>query len=141
MPTQELRASPEIQLSFAEYFGGVQPFVQEVQELMSHPLSDDPLVCDQQAREAESRRTRLREILSFADSYLDVAEWECLRTMPTRSREWTDLDRETRMGASVSNERRFRDILRGICEAVDSRVSYVQTRLRVFAAAEGGKFT
>ena len=127
--------------SFQDYFEKCKSFIANVQDELTVSIAHDPVASDQQARTIESYRVGMREILAFADSYLDLAESEALKKLPPRSKELTDLDRETRVAAAVSTERRFRDVVKGICESIDTRISYVQTRLRVFSAAEGQKYT
>ena len=79
----------------------------------------------------------MASILAWGDSYLDVAEHLALRKMPARDPKfWTDLDREKACAAAVTRERRFRDVVKGICESISTRVSYAQSRMRLISQTE-----
>jgi hypothetical protein len=126
---------------FVDYFERHIEYIKEVQSLLSSPLSDSPVGMDQQAREAEAHSSRMASILAWADSYLDVAEHVQLRAMPPRDpRDWTDMDRDRALKAAVTRERRFRDVVRGLCESIERRVSYTQSRLRTFTKSEFQSF-
>lgn len=126
---------------FEKWFEANIGYIREVQALLQTALDDSPVAMDQQAREAEAHGARMSSILAWSDSYLDVAEHTYLRKMPERHpKYWTDLDREKALAAAVARERRFRDVVRGLCESIRQRVSYTQTRLRALAKAEEQNF-
>lgn len=126
--------------SFEDYFNDHISYIKEVQEEMSHPLEDAPAIMDRQARDAEGHHARIKSILSWADSFLDVAEHVKLKEIGPRSSDFTDLDRDKALAAAVTRERRFRDVIKGLVESIETRISYSQTRLRAFSQAEGQRF-
>lgn len=127
-------------LKFDEYFNGHMEYIQQIQSSLNEPLDDAPGIMDAQARDAEANGVKMKSILAWADSYLDVAEHVRLTEIGPRSSDFTDMDREIALKAATARERRFRDVVRGIAESIQARVSYTQTRLRTFANAEGQKF-
>lgn len=123
--------------SFEDWFERNIAYIREVQAILSHPMDDSPGIMDSQAREAEGHAARMASMLAWADSYLDVAEHVQLRKMPSRDPQyWTDLDRTKALAAAVTRERRFRDVVKGLCESIQQRISYAQSRLRAFSNAE-----
>lgn len=122
---------------FDEYFNGHVGIIRNIQAMLSKSLNDDSMVMDSQVREVEGNLGTIRSIENWADSYLDVAEHLALGAMPSRSTDFTDLDRTTSLAAAVVRQRRFRDVVRGIRESIENRISYAQSRLR-FIERHGG---
>lgn len=123
--------------TFQQYFERQIGYIREVQNCIQLPLDDNLAAMDVQVRDAEAHGNRMSSILAWCDSYLDVAEHIALRKMPPRDpKDWTDLDREKALAAAVARERRFRDVVRGLCESIEKRVSYAQSRMRAFAQAD-----
>ena len=122
---------------FETYFSSHLSMVQEVQELLAHPLNDDPLVIDAQVRKVEAHLGTMKSILGFCESYLDVEEYSSLGKMPPRTDKFTDLDRRAALAASVVRQRRFRDIITGIIESIETRISYTQSRFRMIEKNNG----
>lgn len=121
---------------FEKWFGQNIDYIREVQAQLQQPLDDSPAVADAQAREIEPHGARMASILAWCDGYLDVAEHLALKKMPGRDPRWfTDLDRQKTLAAAVVRERRCRDVVKGLCESIERRVSYVQSQLR-FARLE-----
>jgi len=115
---------------FEDYFSKHVSTIRDVQEILSKALADDPVIMDEQLRSVESKLGIMRSIESWADSYLDMAEHLSLSKMPGRSTDYTDLDRSSSLAAAVVRERRFRDVVKGIRESIETRISYGQSRLR-----------
>lgn len=112
---------------FLEYFERHIDEIKRVQLLLETKLSEHPGLLEEQFREAESHYGRMTSILAWAESYLDLAERG--RLVP-RDADFTDMDREVEMKAACARERRFRDIVSGLCEAIKMRVSVCQTLLK-----------
>ena len=125
---------------FEEYFNLKIDYIKKIQSMLAESLDDHPALMDKQVREAEAHQASMKSILSWADSYLDVAEHLSLIKMPSRASDFTDLDRQKALAAAVVRQRRFRDVVRGIVESMQTRISYAQSRLRAFVSAEGQKF-
>ena len=123
--------------TFEDYFEGHVDQIRKTQAILATGLNDDPVVMDRQIRETEETLGAMKSILGWADSYLDVAEHQALAAMPSRSGGFTDLDRDKAMSAAVARQRRFRNIVRGIIESTETRISYGQSRLRFIERNHG----
>lgn len=116
--------------TFQEYFDKHVETIRRVQSILAESLDDDPIVMERQIREAEAYLGKMKSIESWGDSYLDMAEHQKLLEIGSRSKDFSDLDRSTALAAAVARERRFRDVVRGIVESIETRISYGQSRLR-----------
>lgn len=110
-----------------------------VRGILGTKLEDDPVAMDFQAREIEQHKVKVGKLLAFAEEYLDQAEYSALKGIGQRQKDKTDLDRETQLNSVCGFERRFRNEVLNISKTIQERVSYAQTRLRVFASADGNK--
>lgn len=122
--------------TFDVFWKAKEPEVRAVQAMLATELSDELGEMDKQIREIEPYGNKMATILGWADAYLRVAEHLALESIGPRSTDYTDLDRQTSLAAAVVRERRFRDVVRGIGESVDRRISYAQSRLRNLVAAD-----
>lgn len=116
--------------AFEDYFQRHVGTIRDVQAVLAKALSDDLMIMDSQLRSAEAMLGTLRSVEAWANAYLDVAEHLALQKMPGRSSDFTDLDRSSAVAAAVVRERRFRDVVFGIRESIETRISYGQSRLR-----------
>lgn len=130
-PLPPLDSKPGQVPSFETYFGDHIPEIKKVQTLLETKLSDNPSIHDDQIREAEAHLGRMSSILAWADSYLDLAE---RRELVPRDPDYTDVDREIHLAAAVSRERRFRDVVKGLHQSLDKRISLGQSRMKSFSA-------
>jgi len=71
--------------------------------------------------------TRIKEIESMMDMFLDIAEY---KKLPKRDEGTTDLDRKKKQRYDVAEERAIRDKTAGLCKAVSKRISVLQSRLK-----------
>lgn len=124
---------------FEEYFNLKIDYIKKIQSMMGLSLNDELNIMDDQIREIEAHQTNMKSILSWADSYLDVAEHLALNKMPARANDFTDFDRQKSLAAAVVRERRFRNVVRGIVESMATRISYAQSRLKHFSGDGGGR--
>lgn len=113
---------------FIDYFERHLDEIKRVQAILETKLSDNPSILEEQFREVEAHYGRLTSILAWANSYLDLAERE--RVLPAGSG-YTVHDSEVHLAAACARERRFRDIVNGLCEAVKTRISVCQTLIKV----------
>ena len=118
---------PQI-LPFTEYFSKHIETIKTIQSLMETVLSGVPEILVQQLAEAERYHTKARSILAWGNSYLDLAERE--RLVPYDRGSYTDTDRQTELAAAVNRERRFRDIVEGLVDGIDRRISLGQSLLK-----------
>lgn len=104
---------------FAVWIEDVAIEVEKVQEILSQRLSDNPHTLYEQLANAEAWHGRMTSLLADANAYLDRAEFKAL--IP-RSEKITDVDRKINQANAVVNERRIRDIIEGLCKAIDTRL-------------------
>jgi hypothetical protein len=104
---------------FAAWIEDVKVEVEKVQEILTERLSDNPHTLYEQLSKAEAWHGRMTSILADANAYLDRAEF---RALLPRSEKITDTDRKTHQANAVVNERRIRDIIEGLCKAIDTRL-------------------
>ncbi len=138
-PEQEVEAPPDpkeplsdpVRDSFVKFRQAHQDEILRVQTFMAKPLSDNPAILNEQVRQAEAWYGRMTTLLAWANSYLKLAEEDKL--VP-KGKDVTDLDREKTLAAAVAEERRFRDVIEGLAESIDKRVSLVQSMMRAINA-------
>lgn len=104
---------------FHEWWGGCYSEIDHVQNLLATNLSDAPAELALQLIEIEGWHGRMTTLLAEANSYLDLAERVAL---DERDESWTDLDRKVNLRAAVHEERRIRDVIDGIAEAIRLRL-------------------
>lgn len=112
--TVALPALPPIE----EWLGSNLCEVEAVQIMLRAPLSDNPRVLVEQLTQAEAWYGRVMTLLADANAYLDLAEYEHLTKI---DRSLTVLERQTVLRALVVRERRLRDVLEGMGEALKNR--------------------
>lgn len=113
---------------FASYFDAHHERIKTIQSIMETKLSSSPATLAAQLAEAERYHTKARSMLAWANSYLDLAERE--RLVPYDRGSYTDTDRNIELAAACSRERRFRDVVEGLVEGIDRRISLGQSLLR-----------
>ncbi len=120
---------------FADYFERHIETIKTIQALMETKLSDDPGILTGQLTDAEKFFTKAKSMEAWAGSYLDLAERQ--RLVPYDRSSYTDTDRQVELASACARERRFRDVVRGLSEGIERRISlgqsllkYHETRLR-----------
>lgn len=101
--------------------------INTVQELLSEPLSDDQGLLVRQLEAIEAWGARMNTMLAYANAFLDSYQAQKLAEIDPKLKV---LDRETQLNAMVVNERRYRDILVGLCESIKTRISLGQSILK-----------
>ena len=127
-----LTALPDL----GKWLEDVGPEIAVVQAMLRAPLSDNPRSLVEQLTEAESWYGRVMTLLADANSYLDLAEQEQLGLI---DKSLTVLERQTALAAAVFQERRLRDILEGLAEALKNR-TMLGMNLRRQAVGERTEF-
>jgi len=122
--------------TFEEYWADHVEYVRDVQVLLGRALDENLVIMDRQICEIEAHVSRMDSITQWAESYLDVAEYQALQKIPPRDAGWTDLDRNKAMAAAVARERRFRSIVKGLHASILERISYAQSRLKAFSRSD-----
>lgn len=118
---------------FSDYFERHIETIKTIQALMETKLSKEPGVLAEQLTEAERHFTKAKSMEAWADSYLDLAERE--RLVPYDRASYTDTDRQIELASACSRERRFRDVVRGLTEGIERRISLGQSLLRYHETA------
>lgn len=105
--------------------------LQETSVLLDTKIPVDPNTCTDSLAEIETWGSRLSYLQAKADAHLDLAESQNL--IP-KSKEITELDRETTLKARVAEQRMLRDMLRNQLEAIKNRLMLGMTNLTVLRA-------
>lgn len=100
--------------------------ISDIQAMLSNPLEREPVMLVEQLTQAEAVHARLTTIMAFADAHLDAAEMDNL------PREGTAIERQTEQKAKCISQRRFRDVVAGLCRSINTRISLGQSLLRVY---------
>lgn len=93
--------------------------LEKIEALLEDPLSDEIIPLCQQINVLSGWQGRLRYILADANSLLCFAEQQALMA---RDSKMTDFDRKVYLVASVRNERRLRDIIKGFSQSLRSKL-------------------
>jgi hypothetical protein len=113
---------------FAEYFERHIETIKTIQAMMETKLSKEPGVLAEQLADVERFFTKVKSMEAWANSYLDLAERE--RLVPYDRASYTDTDRQIELASACSRERRFRDVVRGLSEGIERRISLGQSLLK-----------
>lgn len=118
---------------FSDYFERHIETIKTIQAMMETKLSKEPGVLVEQLAEVERFFTKTKSMEAWAGSYLDLAERE--RLVPYDRTSYTDTDRQTELASACSRERRFRDVVRGLSEGIERRISLGQSLLKYHETA------
>ena len=92
--------------------------IEHVQLLLAKPLSDEPEVLVRQLTEVEAWGERINSIYADSLSFYYLAKRKAL---VARNDDYTDMDRDAIQRAEIVNQRRVRDTLEGIVDAIRTR--------------------
>lgn len=106
---------------FEDWFAEIADEIGAVQGLLAERISDNPVKATEQLGKVEAWGARFSTLLADANSHLNTAKYQKLMK---KEQGLTDLDREARMDHDVRTERRIRDIVKGLCEAINVRLMY-----------------
>ncbi len=93
--------------------------IKHVEGMLAEPLPAEPTMLDEMLRRLDSEYARMNSLYAETLSYYYVAKRLFLKS---RKDKWTDLDREIHMRADTITERRLRDVLAGIVDAIKSKL-------------------
>ncbi len=96
-------------------------------------MSKDGFVLFDQLAEVERFNTKAKSMEAWANSHLDLAERA--RLVPYDRSSYTDTDRQIELASACSRERRFRDVVRGLVEGIERRISLGQSMLKFIEVA------
>lgn len=118
---------------FSEYFDRHIETIKVIQAMMETKLSKDGFTLLDQLFEIERFFTKTKSMEAWANGYLDLAERE--RLVPYDRTSYTDTDRQIELASACSRERRFRDVVSGLPQGIERRISLGQSALRFIEAA------
>lgn len=104
------------------------PEIKNIQTMLLTELSDNPSVIVQQLVDIECWGSRASSLLAHSNFLLDLAE---KRELSTIDKELKAIEREVALAAAVARERRLRDVLHGICDAIKTRISLGQSIIKL----------
>lgn len=93
------------------------------------PLSSSPVAVEEAGSEAESWYGRMTAIEAIAISELEKAK---LLRLPVKSSDKTEFDRKIELEALVWEEERFKNLAHGAVKALELRVNYCQSLLKIY---------
>ena len=102
-----------------EWLADHLPSILEVQKLMAEALSDNPARVYEQLSKAEAWLARINPMSADANARLDRAEYRMLMALPEGH---TVDQKRIIIRNGVVKDRRMRDILKGLSEAVTNRL-------------------
>jgi hypothetical protein len=120
-------------VEFLRWKKTIVPEVMEVQKFTSIMLSDNPVELERQGREAEAWYGRMTTLKAYAKSFLSVAKRD---NLVHKTKGETDLDREILLDAKIFEEKRLVDVIDGLVDALQTRISFCQSVMKA-SAAEG----
>jgi len=109
--------------AFAEY--------SETSKSLDKALPEDPEGLSALLSQAEALGSRISYLLAKAEKHLDKAE--AVHLIP-KSKDYTDLDRETHLKAAVAQEGLIRDLLQSCVDSIKTKISLGQSILAVIRA-------
>lgn len=113
---------------FEVYLETHLPLIKEIQGKLQTVLGATPESIEEQMRDIERYQSRTTDMAAFFNGYLDLAERQ--RLVPYDRGSYTDTDRAVELGAAVARERRVRDIVVGLSDAIKQRVNCCQSLLK-----------
>ena len=103
----------------------------ETTKALEEPLPDDPEALAALLSRAEAYGSRMSYLLAKAEKHLDKAK--AVHLIP-KSKDYTDLDRETHLKAAVAQEGLIRDLLQSCVDSIKTKISLGQSILAVIRA-------
>lgn len=115
-PMRAERLAPE---AFTKYADEAAPDLAFIDEILGRPLPDGPEQLVRALREVEAWYGWTTRVLADADGFLDVAEFHAL---PEKTKDLTELDRQTVKDRAVAEQRAFRNRVDGLGRAINLRL-------------------
>lgn len=110
---------------FVKWIISASAEITEIGKLLNAKLSDQPEVLKSQITTIEAYFWRTHRLMSESEMYLDIAQWEALKTSQgknaTEKKYWVDY--------AVRKERLFRNYLEGLTKSIAKRIEAGQSIL------------
>lgn len=111
--------------TFDQWLDDIMPEVTQAQTILEESLSSEPSTLAAQANIYEDSYARLTDILSQANAWLDHAEYIGFLSI---DKELTVQRQASEIKFIVIKKRMFRDKIKGLCQAIGSRMKRAQWR-------------
>ena len=112
--------------SFIKFFEQHQEGINEMNTLLQIPLSDEPTILIKQINKIEGYFSYANYLYAYSEKFLSIAQSERLLL---KCKDLSELDRKVKLAEMVSSETKFRDIIEGIVNAINKRISWGQSVL------------
>jgi len=105
-------------MGFDAWLSAVEPEIEKVKSLLALPLNDNPVALCEDLRRIDAWQGRLTTLFSESGEYLEMAMSLRLSDLP----DLKALDKEIRLKAATSRERKIYNLLHGLSRAASSRI-------------------
>ena len=112
--------------SFIKFFEQHQEGINEINALLQVSLSDEPTVLIKQINKIEGYFSYANYLYAHSEKFLSNTQGE--RLLP-KCKDLSDLDRKVKLADMVASETKFKDIMKGIVNAINKRISWGQSVL------------
>ena len=112
--------------SFIKFFEQHQEGINEINALLQKSLSDEPTVLIKQINKIEGYFSYANYLYAYSEKFLSNAQGE--RLLP-KCKDLSDLDRKVKLADMVASETKFKDIMEGIVNTINKRISWGQSVL------------
>jgi len=115
---------------FDDFQAQKQEYLGTVLDALETPLPDDPEPLWQALKVIEGYTGYLQFLLARADAYLDTAERRELgKVIRENTEKMPAYEKEVQVKARVSDEREFRDYVKGLLDSAKQKVMLGQSRM------------
>ena len=112
--------------SFVKFFEQHQEGINEINALLQVSLNDEPTILIKQINKIEGYFSYANYLYAYSEKFLSIAQGE--RLLP-KCKDLSELDRKIKLEEMTVSEKRFRDIMEGIVNAINKRISWGQSVL------------
>ena len=112
--------------SFEEFIKQHQEGINEINTLLQEPLSDEPSVIIKQINKIEGYFSYANYLYAYSEKFLSIAQGK--RLLP-KCKNLSELDRKIKLEEMTVSEKKFRDIMEGIVNTINKRISWGQSVL------------
>ena len=111
---------------FGDFIIQHQEGINEINTLLQESLSDEPTVLIKQINKIEGYFSYANYLYAYSEKFLSNAQGH--RLLP-KCKDFSDLDRKVKLADMVASETKFRDIIEGIVNTINKRISWGQSVL------------
>ena len=111
---------------FEEFLEQHQEGINEINTLLQVSLNDEPTVLIKQINKIEGYFSYANYLYAYSEKFLSIAQGH--RLLP-KCKDLSELDRKIKLEEMTVSEKKFRDIMEGIVNAINKRISWGQSVL------------